>query len=323
MTRLSESQIIDILRKNAGMKRSVREDVEIFRRGSDIIVTAIDTLVQSTDVPPGMKTAEISRKSISACISDFAAKGTRPDFGTISVTIPSRFARGRIVELAKGFQKASREFGVKIIGGDVNEGIELSISVSLYGITDSIIPRGGAMTGDRVFVTGYFGNTAAGLRLLLGWKKSGNTRLDAIYRNAFCNPKPKLDFGVRAKKYLSSAMDSSDGLARTLNEMARQSRKRITVTALPFERTLEVFAGRNKVSAEDLTLFGGEEYETVFTVPEKSIRKIRQIAKDVGTKVIEVGIVGAGSGVLNQLTGRKIPDVGWSHFDDQARIIPS
>lgn len=315
MPRSSESRIIDILRKNAGMRAGTREDVEVFRRGSELIVAAVDTMVQSTDIPPGMRMADVSRKAVSACISDFAAKGTRPEFGIVSVTVPGGLPKGRIIGLARGFKRASAEFGVEILGGDLNEGVELSISVSLYGTTDRIVPRGGACTGDAIFVTGYFGNAAAGLRLLSGGRGSGNSKFDARCKGAFCNPRPRLDFGTRAKKYLSSAMDSSDGLAMTLNEMSRQSRKRFAVTKLPFEGVLEVFAKRNGTSAGELAMFGGEEYETVFTARESNVPMVRQVARNCGTDIIEIGVVRSGTGVFDQSTGKRIPDRGWSHFD--------
>ncbi len=312
MTELDEDQIIGILRKKLG-RTGPHEDVEVFRRGSRITVVAVDTLVQSTDVPPGMKMSEVSRKAVAACVSDFAAKGVRPEFGTVSVTIPRGLPRGQLAGLAVGLQRASREFKVGILGGDTSGGAEVSVSVSLYGTAGRIVPRGGAKPGDRIFVTGYFGNTAAGLHLLLNGKKSGRPRLDARYRNAFCNPRPRLEFGTKAARYLSSSMDSSDGLAMTLNEMSRQSACRFSVTRLPYEKALCIFAERNGIPVEDLALFGGEEYEMVFTAPEKNIPKVKKAAEKSGVGLIEIGVVEPGGGVVSRL-GRKtagIPDRGW------------
>ncbi len=315
MTRPDEDQVIRILQKRLG-GTGPHEDVEVFMRGSKRIVVAVDTLVQSTDVPPGMRTSEISRKSVAACVSDFAAKGVRPEFGTVSVTIPKGFSKRQVTDLAVGFQRASREFGVRILGGDTGGGAELSISVALYGTAGRIVPRGGAEPGDRIFVTGYFGNAAAGLHLLLNGGGSGRPGSDRRYRDAFCNPRPRLEFGARSGRYLSSSMDSSDGLARTLNEMSRQSGRRFSITGLPCEKALGAFAEKNGVSVEDLTLFGGEEYEMVFTVPEKNVPKIRKMARECGTRLVEIGAVGPGRGVVSRMgrRARRIPDRGWSHL---------
>jgi len=316
MARLGEGQIIEILQERMAGQRRAHEDVQVFGRGPHSVAVAIDTLVQSTDVPPGMKMSEVSGKAVSACISDFAAKGIRPEFGVISVTVPKRLSKRQVVEMAAGFQRTSREFGVRILGGDTNGGEELSISVALYGTASKIIPRKGARAGDRIFVTGSFGNAAAGLQLLLNGKKSGRVRLDAKHRNAFCNPRPRLEFGIRAGRYISSAMDSSDGLAKTLNEMSKQSGKKFVLTRLPYEESLEVFAEKNGMSAEDLVLYGGEEYETVFTVQKNNISKVKSIAKRNGCGMIEIGLVEGGRGVRLQAGGKskKIPDDGWSHL---------
>ena len=54
------------------------------------LVAKVDTLVESTDVPPGMKLEDVARKSIVSCVSDFAAKGVRPIFGIVSSNYPKK-----------------------------------------------------------------------------------------------------------------------------------------------------------------------------------------------------------------------------------------
>lgn len=316
MTGLDERRIIQILQEGLGRKGFAGEDVEVFRRGSGNVAVSVDTLVQSTDIPRGMRTAEAARKSVAACVSDFAAKGVRPEFGVVSVTIPGGFSKGQIVQLARGFQRASEEFGVRILGGDTNGGIEMSISVALYGAADRIVGRGGTKSGDRIFVTGSFGNAAAGLRLLLGARRRAGSGPGRRFIDAFCSPVPPIEFGVRAGRYLTSAMDSSDGLARTLNEMARRSKKRFEITRLPYEGALDAFAGRSGASVEDLVLFGGEEYEMVLTVPEKNVTRVRSLAKKSRTRLTEIGTVRSGGGVILESGGRSagIPDSGWTHL---------
>ena len=333
MTKLDERRIIRILQRGmGGHDRFAGEDVEVFGRGARNAVVAIDTLVQSTDVPPGMRPAQISRKSVAACASDFAAKGVRPEYGTVSVVVPDGFSEGGIAGLARGFRRASEEFGIRILGGDTGGGRELVITVALYGRTAAaaagggIVPRGGAKTGDAIFVTGDFGHAAAGLRSLLRNRGPGSPRADQRFRNAFCNPHPRLEFGVRARRYLTSSMDSSDGLARTLNEMARRSGRMFAVSRLPCGgAALAAFAARNGCRAEDLVLFGGEEYEMVFTVPGKNVARVRGLGKRCGVKLAEIGTVRAGGGVFLERRGRRrdgtggggatrIPDAGWTHL---------
>ena len=79
-----------------------------------------------------MKIGEAARKSIVACVSDFAAKGVKPEYGIISVNLP-KMSESKVKEIAKGFQKASKEFGIRIIGGDTNFGKEIVFNVCIFG----------------------------------------------------------------------------------------------------------------------------------------------------------------------------------------------
>jgi len=136
MNKPDEIEIIKIFQQSFRRKsKFVPEDVEILRMNKAIVIAKSDMLVESTDVPPGMKINEIARKSMVACVSDFACKGIKPQYATVSLAIPKGFSRSKIKKLAAGFSMASKEYGVKIVGGDVNEGKEIVIDVSMFGIS--------------------------------------------------------------------------------------------------------------------------------------------------------------------------------------------
>jgi len=105
MSKLSEKKIIELFQNRLGNSNFVPEDVESFKIGKKRLVAKVDTLVESTDVPPGMKLEDVARKSIVSCVSDFAAKGVKPIFGIVSLTIPKRLSRSNIESLAKGLRK--------------------------------------------------------------------------------------------------------------------------------------------------------------------------------------------------------------------------
>ncbi len=309
MTKLDEKEIIKIFQKSLGNKTS--EDVETFRLGKNLGIIKTDTLVESTDIPPGMTPYDAARKSVVACVSDFAAKGVWPLYGIVSVAIPRRYSAKKIKEIADGFRDASREFGFRILGGDTNEGKELVMSVSVFGISQGIVRRSGAQIGDSIIVTGPFGNVSAGLKLLLE-KKKAEKKFTRKIKNAVYHPFPRLGFGVLAGRYLSSAMDSSDGLSTTLVEMATQSKKKFVITNLPYDSGLEGFATQNRLDMMDLVFNGGEEYEIVGTAPQRNLKKIKQIAKLNKIPLIEIGRVGKGNGVF--AGSKRIKSGGWLHF---------
>jgi thiamine-monophosphate kinase len=262
-----------------------------------------------------MKLDNAARKSIVSCVSDFAAKGVRPIFGIVSLTIPKKFSRSNIESLAKGFQRAAREFELKILGGDTNEGKELVINFSLFGISEKIVNRKGAKANHVIITSGPFGYSAAGLSILLKNKKSSR-KFSVKAKNAVFKPNCRLMFGLKNKNYFSSSMDSSDGLSTTLNEMSKQSKKKFVITRMPSENDVFDFADSNRLNVNDLILNGGEEYEIVATVNVSDLSKIKNYAKKHRMKLYEIGYVTKGKGVFHKNNGKliRIKDEGWQHL---------
>jgi len=315
MNKLSEKKIIELFQSKLGNTSFVPEDVESFKIGKKRLIVKVDTLVESTDLPPGMNLEDAARKSIVSCVSDFAAKGVRPIFGIISLTIPKKLSRSNIESLAKGFQRAAREFELKILGGDTNEGKELVINFSLFGISEKIVNRKGAKANHVIITSGPFGYSAAGLSILLKNKKSSR-KFGTKAKNAVFKPNCRLMFGLKNKNYFSSSMDSSDGLSTTLNEMSNQSKKKFVITKIPSENDVFDFASSNRLNANDLILNGGEEYEIVATVNASNLPKIKKYAKKHKMKLYEIGYVTKGKGVFHKKNGKliKIKDGGWQHL---------
>jgi len=315
MSKLNEKKIISLFQNRLGNAGFIPEDVEFFKIGKNNLVTKVDTLVESTDVPPGMKLDDVARKSVVSCVSDFAAKGVKPIFGIISLTIPKRFSKLNIESLAKGFQKATKEFQVKILGGDTNEGKELVITFSLFGVSEKIVKRSGAKTNHVIITTGPFGYSAAGLSILLKNKKCSK-KFKVKAKRAVFKPNCRLMFGLKNRNYFSSSMDSSDGLSTTLNEMSNQSKKKFVITKMPSENDVFDFASSNRLNANDLIFNGGEEYEIVATVSMSNLPKIKKYAKRNQVKLYEIGYVTKGKGVFYKKDGKlvRIKDEGWQHL---------
>lgn len=314
MSRLTEKKIIDIF-QSALNDKFVSEDVEYYKIGKKYFVLKIDTLVESTDIPKNVGLQYIARKSIISCVSDFAAKGIKPIFGIVSVVLPRKLSKKKIEDLALGFGKASKEFGIKILGGDTNEGKEISISFTLFGITNKIIKRKGAKLNDIIISSGPFGYSSAGLSILQKKKKHSQS-FGIKAKNAVLNPKSRLMFGLKNKNYFSSSMDSSDGLSTTLEELARQSKRKFIITNVPAKADIFDFAANNRLNAMNLIFNGGEEYEIIATVNPSNLTKIKKYAKIHHIQLYEIGYVAKGNGVYLQKNGKfiKIKDKGWHHF---------
>ena len=302
-------------KKKQNLKKFVGEDIEIFKLGKTNCATSVDTLVQSTDMLPKSDFSDIARKSIVSSVSDFAAKGVIPKFCIVSLSLPKNISRKQVKKLASGFTRGCKEFNLKLLGGDTNEGKELVINFSLFGISEKIVNRKGAKANHVIITSGPFGYSAAGLSILLKNKKSSR-KFGTKAKNAVFKPNCRLMFGLKNKNYFSSSMDSSDGLSTTLNEMSKQSKKKFIITRMPSENDVFDFASSSRLNANDLILNGGEEYEIVATVNASNLPKIKKYAKKHRMKLYEIGYVTKGKGVFYKKNGRliRIKDKGWQHL---------
>ena len=194
MKKLSENEIINIFQTKLGNKKFVSEDVEKFTLGKTKVIAKTDTMVQSTDIPHKMRLTDAARKSIIACVSDFASKGVKPQYGIISINLPKSISKKEVKDIAKGFKKACEEYEISIVGGDTNEGKEIVFNICILGNSNQIITRKGANEKDVIFTTGPFGYTSVGLDILLSNKKKISTLIKKSIKTV-TNPKPRLNYG--------------------------------------------------------------------------------------------------------------------------------
>lgn len=308
MTKLDEKEIIRIFAGSLGI--ADLDDVALIGRN---IVFKADMLVASTDVPPGMVAWQVARKSVVSCVSDLAAKGVRPHAALISLGLPRNCTRPYVEGLARGFAGATKEFGVKIVGGDTNEASGLVIDCSMIGFATGKMPtRKGARPGDAVVVSGMFGLPPSGLAILMRNAVAvGAFRKQAA--ESVLEPKPRQRFGMALAKYFSSAIDSSDGLAMSLYELASQSGVDIVIENAPAAEGVEKFAHENDLDPHELIFHGGEEYEVVATIPKSKLKQATSAAGKAGLDLHVIGKVRKGTGDV--FVGKKLlENRGYVHF---------
>ena len=268
----------------------IGDDVAVIPFENQSLVMTSDMLVFNTDVPPGMSYSQIARKSIVMSVSDLSSKGVIPFGVLVSLGITRSMKRSEVESLIDGFSSATHDFDVKIVGGDVNETSELVINCSMFGFSDSIVKRGGAHPNELVVVSGPFGLPASGLKILLE-KTMVDKRFKINALNSLYVPTPPFKLGVELHKkgIPTSSIDSSDGLAISLYEISEQSGVSIRIDNIPVPDGLVQFAKMNNLVADELVLYGGEEYEIIWTIPDKKFVLADQIAKQMGRRLIPIG----------------------------------
>ena len=276
----------------------------------------VDMLVEHTDMPAGMTYRQAARKAVAMCVSDFAAKGARPDSFVVSLGLKKGISQEQVDALASGFRDAEKEWDVLLVGGDTNEAEELVIDCAMVGFAKRLVSRRGARPGDALVVTGFFGYPPAGLRILNG-SAVARGEFWAKARASVLDPAPSLKVGMALGPFLSSAMDSSDGLARSLHTLATESNVGFDVTTLPAAKGVRNFAETNGLSMQELVLEGGEEYVIVGTVPRTRIAGARAAVRRAEGALLEIGRTTSDAGQVVLATGkarRHIRDVGWTHL---------
>ncbi|MGC8660886.1 MAG: thiamine-phosphate kinase [Nitrososphaeria archaeon] len=276
----------------------------------------VDMLVGSTDAPPGITFFQIGKKAVASTISDFGVKGVRPTYGLLSYAFPKNLSDKNIKDLVDGTKHAAKKYGFKLVGGDVNESTDLIVDCLLLGTYKKQVSRGGAKDGDIIYATGEFGLTKAGLDHLL-LHQYLDDKIKALALKQVYDVEPPYKFAVQAVEggYVSSSMDSSDGLAYTLNEMASQSNKSFIIEELPVSQTIYKMLYRSKRNIYDDVMFGGEEYQMVLTVELNNAPFIEKLARRHGIIIHKIGHVVSGkSGVFFSNKDQKqkvIPKLGW------------
>jgi len=322
--KLGERKMIQIIQSHLDLMPEMPipfgDDVSACSIGNrNLAILKTDMLVSKTDVPPSMTLWQAARKAVVMNISDFAAKGVKPRAMLVSLGLPKDVGEKDVEELAKGLNAGAREYGAYVIGGDTGEASDLIISLSLFGTAakSEVMLRRGAKPGDVLAVTGLFGKTPAGLKILLH-SLNVEEKLRKVLVDSVLLPRARLKEGLalRRSKAVSAAIDSSDGLAWSLHEIARASDVGFTVNLLPIASEAERFAEDYNFDPAEFALYGGEEYELILTVKPSLWSAAEKAARRVKGRLLRIGTATAEKTVLFKTNGKKIviQPRGYEHF---------
>ncbi len=289
--------------------------------GNTNLVLHADMLVGKTDVPPGMEPYEVGRKAVIQNVSDFIVKGVVPRGMIVSMALPGAMHIEEFDALMKGIGDTAKKYGIKYIGGDLNEADDLVIDITLVGFHDNVIvPRKGIKPGHVIATTGAFGSTSAGLHLVLnGLAEDSKARyrsfLDAVL-------KPRLDFdavlGIARQPGVVASIDSSDGLSASLFDLMDVNDHGFLLDTLPVESLVQEFALEYQLPVDDLLFNGGEEFHAIFVIDDARWEAIHEFARQAGYYLEKIGHVVGEKKLLYQDPGSKkrkeIKKRGFEHF---------
>ena len=280
-------------------------------RGHQVLVTTDFSLENIHFKRAWHPPESVGHRCLTRGLSDIAAMGGDPLAVFLSLALPRSLPQGWVDSFLKGLLKLAGDFKVELAGGDTAEspgGILADIVVLGSVPKGKAVLRSGARPGDRIYVTGELGASAATLDLLSQGKK-----LRPLDYGRHFYPTPRVAVGrVLREKGLASAMiDISDGLSTDLGHVCEESRvgAAMETDSIPLARVGK--PGRSV----DLrhALHGGEDYELLFTAPEG--KKVPP--RIAGVAVRQIGVITRGRKVLlgnKKGVRQELLPQGWEHF---------
>ena len=291
----TENEFIEWLRVKAlnrdhRVKAGIGDDAAVlaFKPGYEVLLKSdmsIEGVHFKTSLHPPRS---VGHRALARSLSDIAAMGGTPKFALVAITLSTRPNHSWLKSFYHGLFALATRCGVAVVGGDtavVTEGTMVDLVVAGEVEPGRALLRSGARPGDAIYVSGWPGASALGLRLLMGRPRlsrgflippSGRTTASAPFHprhalQAHLYPEPRLALGrhLLKRRLASAAMDVSDGISTDLGRLAEASAVGVVVQQdllpkpanLPFRETDWL----------ELALHGGEDYELLFTVSRRRV----------------------------------------------------
>ncbi|MDR0956430.1 MAG: thiamine-phosphate kinase [Endomicrobium sp.] len=320
---IGEFGLINIIKKQFSNSNSnnvivgLGDDCFCFNPQKNNICITKDMLIEDIHFKKEWTTPQkLGEKAIEATISDIAAMGNvNPKYAFIGLGMPPTTSEIFVKNLSNGFKKACDRHNMTVAGGDTVKSDKIIISVTILGTSKhKLIKRSGAKPGDLIGVTNTFGDASAGLFLLRKYGiKHKYSKEELFLISKQNNPKARICESQKISNHLNSLTDASDGLYISIDLLTKESIKgaNINMDKIPISSSLRKVHKEYK-KALDFALFGGEDYELVFTVPEAKAKLLKKLVP----KISYIGKINSSKKVKYFYNDKeqKIKYSGYKHF---------
>jgi thiamine-monophosphate kinase len=292
-------------------------------------VVCVDTMVEGVHFTKETMSPYLAGyKALAVNLSDLGAMGAIPQFYLVSIAISKDWNVEELDEVYKGMADLAYKYKTDLVGGDtVSTKGPLVLTVTVIGKVEKgkRLLRKNAKPGDRVFLTGMTGESAAGLQLLL--EKTRYHHFDSKEGQLVKQhqmPSPHIEQGriLALSGYRISLNDVSDGIASELNEIAEASGVMIHIEKdkIPASSLLAKLPRAEQLKHQ---LYGGEDYVLTGTVSQENFEELALLFKQSSLPFYEIGKVGeAGhSAVYLHSKEKETPELltkqGFNHFRER------
>jgi thiamine-monophosphate kinase len=306
--------------KNPAVQTGIGDDCAVLRllsRGKkkerDILVTT-DFTLEGIHFRRDWHSAEsVGHRCLARGLSDVAAMGGEPVAAFLSLALPRKFPQSWVSRFARSLIKLAEKYQVTLAGGDTSEspnGILADIIVLGTAPKGDDGLRSEARPGDRIYVSGELGGSAAAVwKMQTKPKQKLNPR--EYQRHFFPEPRVELGRILREKGLASAMIDTSDGLSTDLAHICEAS----SVGAELQEKAIPRASVGKPPREVDLqfALHGGEDYELLFTA-----RRGKRIPSRIaGVPITQIGHITRRRKIFlmnPRGVGYELEPLGWEHF---------
>lgn len=261
----------------------------------------------------------VGHRCLARGLSDIAAMGGEPVAAFLSLALPPNLSQNWVTRFARSLISLAEKYGVTLAGGDTAEspdGILADIIVVGRVPKGKAVLRSGARPGDRLYVSGELGGSAAAVATMRKGqsRKKPESRLKPAEYPRHFFPEPRIELGriLREKGLASAMIDLSDGLSTDLAHICEESGVGAEIAAESIPRATVGKPAR--VVDLDLALHGGEDYELLFSAP----RGKRVPARIAGVPITLIGHITRGRYVIltkaKSGAGYELEPRGWEYF---------
>jgi thiamine-monophosphate kinase len=292
--------------------KGVGDDCAVLEYTADkYLLVTVDMMVENDHFSLDWHTPfQVGRKLMETNVSDIIAMGGTPRWAFISLALTQSTDVELMDEFYRGLYDSAGKHHVALVGGDTTHGRDLVLNLALLGDVDKglVRLRSHAVPGDLICATGTLGKSQAGLTLLLKGRREG-------YLTGHLEPQCRLEWeGKAIARHAHAMIDVSDGLGSEVTHICEESGTgaRIDWDKIPLSR--DTIAAARMISGDphEYALYGGEDFELVFTIPEGTIPALQKEFSDF-TVVGEILPKEAGIFILKD-GNRQDVKKGYDHF---------
>jgi thiamine-monophosphate kinase len=301
----------------------IGDDAAVLPAGGPFAVT-VDSQIAGVHFPPGLDPKLLAYRLLAVNLSDCAAMGGRPAYAFLALSTPPGFDHRRFF---RAFLDGCRRFSLTLAGGDLAGCPQVVATLTLLATKPPRgrwLQRSGAVPGHGLWLGGTVGESAAG-RLVMESDRSdrsvgsagsiGRIARRAVRRHLL--PEPQIDLGLwLGQQKEGAAMDVSDGVARDLHRLCRESKVGAEIIAedLPLSDRFDRLCATIDADPLSLALGGGEDYVLLFTLPPGIAPPDRFGARHIGKITRRRMVMLRQGGAL-----RPLPELGWDHLEEPGK----